>query len=974
MWGAALRPLRAAAVSSLALIALAVCGTAAAAPDAGRAQPLPATVWAFELDRIGAARLAETGLRSYRGQGFTAIVADTRRLSARPAARVRSAASRAKLLVLSPRTASAVRACAAAKRRGAVPGCAVTAPSVRAATRLARTAGVDLVVVRLSNLGQLRFLRGLAEGRVLALVPLGSGRLNARAWSGAIAIARSDVALDLGLSLRGKGNAAAVRRFGSLLRAAGKRVSGGGDEPPAPAPPAPTGLVLSASSATSVTLSWEAAPAGAGVSEYGLYRDGTASGSVAGTAATFGGLACDTSYLFEVDAVSVAGGRSARTSLRASTSACGGGGGGGADTTPPTEPPGFRRTGSTTTSVAVAWDAAADDVAVAGYAVYRNGTRLFTPSASARSYTFVALACGTTYTLELDAYDAAGNRSPRASLTTTTNACAVADTQAPTAPAAVAKTGGTATSVSVSWNAAADDVGVTGYGLYRNGQQTASAAASARSHTFSGLTCGTSYTLQVDATDAAGNRSPKALLEAATAACGTADTQPPTTPAGLHVTATTATSVSVAWGVSSDDNAVAGYGLYRGASHVASTTSLTHTFVSLGCGTTYALAVDAYDPAGNRSARASIGVTTTACPDAGGNATVFLSPSGSDANACTESAPCKTFDRGFRAAAPGAVVEMAAGTYAGQQEIPSAGKSGSADIIFRPASDANVVIESLDVYGDHVQIEGVKISRDFYAKCGADDVTLRDSKASLFFIRSATNIAFVDVEFGPSHDISQIGHTEDCQFSPDNILMDRVYMHDFWWDGTAQSTNHMECLTLQAANNFTLRGSRFSRCEDFDILVKHRARVLTSTNLVFENNWFDEPWPDGTYAISFSQPDSGGTYENVLIRNNSFNTPLLLKPEVTWRNLQVIGNVGERAAGDCADYTSRYNVWSDMAPCSSTDRQGSPGFVDAAAFDLHLRSDSIAVDRGDPTSYPTTDIDGEARPRGGAPDAGADER
>jgi hypothetical protein len=143
--------------------------------------------------------------------------------------------------------------------------------------------------------------------------------------------------------------------------------------------------------------------------------------------------------------------------------------------------------------------------------------------------------------------------------------------------------------------------------------------------------------------------------------------------------------------------------------------------------------------------------------------------------------------------------------------------------------------------------------------------------------------------------------------------------------------------------------------------------------MTFENNWFDKPWPDGTYAISFSQPDSGGTYENVLIRNNSFVTPLLLRPEINWRNLQVIGNVGVRTGGDCRDYVSRYNVWSSMAPCSTTDRQAPPGFVNPSAFDLHLRPDSAAVDRGDPTSYPATDIDGEARPRGGAPDAGADE-
>ena len=55
---------------------------------------------------------------------------------------------------------------------------------------------------------------------------------------------------------------------------------------------------------------------------------------------------------------------------------------------------------------------------------------------------------------------------------------------------------------------------------------------------------------------------------------------------------------------------------------------------------------------------------------------------------------------------------------------------------------------------------------------------LRSSKARLFF-RSAKRVSLIDSEFGPSDDISQIGHTEECQFAPEHILLDRVYMHDY---------------------------------------------------------------------------------------------------------------------------------------------------------------------------------------------------
>jgi fibronectin type 3 domain-containing protein len=90
------------------------------------------------------------------------------------------------------------------------------------------------------------------------------------------------------------------------------------------------------------------------------------------------------------------------------------------------------------------------------------------------------------------------------------------DTSSPTAPAGLA-TSQTQTTVGLSWNSSSDDVGVRGYGLYLNG--TSVGTTQNTSYTFSGLACGRSYTLTVDAYDAAGNRSTKSSLTATTAAC-----------------------------------------------------------------------------------------------------------------------------------------------------------------------------------------------------------------------------------------------------------------------------------------------------------------------------------------------------------------------------------------------------------------------------------------------------------------------
>jgi hypothetical protein len=349
---------------------------------------------------------------------------------------------------------------------------------------------------------------------------------------------------------------------------------------------------------------------------------------------------------------------------------------------------------------------------------------------------------------------------------------------------------------------------------------------------------------------------------------------------------------------------------------------------------------------------------------------LYLSPAGSDSGRCTKAAPCESFARAYRVARPGQTVVVGGGRYGGQQEVEKdAAKTSSRDVLFRPAPKARVVVESLDVYGSHVEFRGIRIEEDFYVKCGADDVTLRSSKATLFFIRSATNIRILGTEFGPSDHISQIGHTAECPRSPRGIVLDRVYMHDFT---NPNPDKHMECLTVQAASDFVIRRSRFHHCEDFNILLKHRSPVLETTNMTIENSWFDKPWPDGTSAIQFSEPDGGGTFTNVLIRNNSFAGTLTIKPEIEFRNLRVIANAGSKYGGRCGNGITSYNVWRSGA-CGGTDRQADPRFLNERGFDFHLAPGSPAINRGHPKSFPRVDIDGQRRPVGRRSDAGADE-
>ncbi|MGZ3584982.1 MAG: Ig-like domain-containing protein, partial [Ktedonobacterales bacterium] len=184
----------------------------------------------------------------------------------------------------------------------------------------------------------------------------------------------------------------------------------------------------------------------------------------------------------------------------------------GSDGQPPTAPGNLTQSGSTDMSISLSWSASTDNVGVAGYSVY-NGTSLIATTTNT-VFTWKNLSCGMVYALGVDAYDAAGNHSAQSPLVVSTSSC---DDQPPTVPANLTATGTTVNSISISWDASTDNVGVAGYGLYLDGQ--AAGNATRTSFTFNNLFCGTDYTLGVDAYDALNNRSDTTSLNVRTDTC-----------------------------------------------------------------------------------------------------------------------------------------------------------------------------------------------------------------------------------------------------------------------------------------------------------------------------------------------------------------------------------------------------------------------------------------------------------------------
>ena len=192
------------------------------------------------------------------------------------------------------------------------------------------------------------------------------------------------------------------------------------------------------------------------------------------------------------------------------------------DTTPPTTPAGLTPGVAGQTSISLSWTASTDNVGVTGYRLFQNGSQVGTSLSS--GYIFGGLSCGTAYSLGVAAVDGAGNVSGTASLSVSTAACS--DTTAPSAPGALTATAASSAEIDLSWGAATDNVGVTGYRIERcqgagcTGFVQVGTGAG-RSYQDIGLAAATGYSYRVRAGDAAGNLGPYTNTAQATTAAAT---------------------------------------------------------------------------------------------------------------------------------------------------------------------------------------------------------------------------------------------------------------------------------------------------------------------------------------------------------------------------------------------------------------------------------------------------------------------
>ncbi|MFG2359157.1 discoidin domain-containing protein [Streptomyces sp. NPDC048521] len=175
---------------------------------------------------------------------------------------------------------------------------------------------------------------------------------------------------------------------------------------------------------------------------------------------------------------------------------------------------------------------------------------------------------------------------------------ATGDTQAPTAPTNLSYTEPATGQIKLTWNAAGDDTGVTGYDVYANGQLRASVAGNVLTYTDT-QPAGSDITYFVRAKDAAGNVS--ANSNSVTRKGSGGDVQAPTAPGNLAYTQSGG-DVKLTWQASSDNVKVTGYDVYANDRLVQSVAGDVTTYTdSPPASSTVTYYVKAKDAAGNIS-------------------------------------------------------------------------------------------------------------------------------------------------------------------------------------------------------------------------------------------------------------------------------------------------------------------------------------------------------------------------------------
>jgi chitodextrinase len=614
--------------------------------------------------------------------------------------------------------------------------------------------------------------------------------------------------------------------------------------------------------------------------------------------------------------------------------------------TPPTNVAGIAGTGG----VSLMWTPSTSMTA-SGYWIYRNGAIVGSVSSpTAGAYLDTTVTSATTYTYHLVSIDWYGATSTPSNAVTVKTAGA-ADTAVPSTPSGLSASPGN-TTVVLSWLSATDNVGVTGYRVYRNGVLVGSPAGTSFGDT--GLTNGTSYAYTVKAADAAGNLS-AASGSATVAPFAPADTTAPAAPANLAAAAGNA-QVALTWSAASDNVGVSGYRVYRNGTLVGSPAGTSFTDTGLANGTSYSYAVKAIDASGNLSASSA---GASAVPFAAPPPTTPTPTSGGAA--CTKVASAQgtsAFQSLVSALAPGDVLCLHAGSYGARGTRITLGANGTSarPITIRnyPGEIRPALLGMFTVTGDYVVLDRVhfdgptgNVGNSATASGEDIDVWLNGANGS--------TISRSEIE-------GSLWHAGVFASGSTGIRIMDDWIHDNGNPADAAQLNSSHGIYMSSGSGWIMSN-----------LIEH--------NLAFGVHLYDGT--GGPHDVLVSQNtivDNGRA--GVILANDTRNT-LVVDNIIAWNaSLAIYGwnltNTTNSASnnveyGNAAGNDQNYLGAGGIA--FGSEILADPRFVapvaGATGGDYRLQSSSPAVNRGRSAYSNADDVNGVVRPLGGAPDIGA---
>jgi hypothetical protein len=441
-------------------------------------------------------------------------------------------------------------------------------------------------------------------------------------------------------------------------------------------------------------------------------------------------------------------------------------------------------------------------------------------------------------------------------------------------------------------------------------------------------------------------------------------------PTSLTVTSTTQTSASLSW--QKAKSPVAGYRVYLNSVLKTTTTATSYTFASLTCGTSYTLGVAAFDKAGNVSAKRSVVATASPCaastssppppPSLGTSlpaaippstgTSFYVSPTGSDSNPGTLSAPWRTITHAMAVLTAGQTAYVRAGTYAEGSDSSfywTTSGTAAAPITIRgyPGETDQVVIKTrVKMQGSYQRLADVVVDRNTYYS-NSDGTNTGD--VNVWIDGDHDAVEHCDIRNGNMSGVFVTG-------SYDQILRNHIHnngSHAYLDHGIYVDSGSYDLIAANVIDHNFAFGVQ---------LYPNADNAIVTENTIVANG------KAGVIVSGDSSTTSGG---NVIVNNVlAFNgeegvrtgsTGLATSNNVANNNLLYGNNTSGHGAG---------NVWIPIPSLTVTgSRVVDPLFVSPSAGDYRLGSGSPAQGVALPAYATSTDVTGV--PRDAAPDLGA---